>query len=150
MVKVRMTDVMTRTVAIVPPELPVKEVAARMRDQNVGCFPVCDAGSVVGMITDRDLALRVYAEGRNPETTPVQDVMSREVISCEPGDRMEDALELMARWKVRRLPVISNDGQLVGLVTLGKSAGSDWAGAGEVVGRILEPSPGVASSRKRR
>lgn len=148
--KPRMTDVMTRIVAIVPPDLTVRETAARMRDQNVGCFPVCEAGSVVGMITDRDLALRVFAEGRNPDSTMVQDVMSREIISCEPADRLEDVLELMARWKVRRIPVISNDGQLVGMVTLGKAAGSDWAGSGEVIGRILETAPSGAVSRKRR
>jgi len=144
-VRSRLSDVVTRMVVVVPPDLPVSEVAARMRDQNLGCFPVCDAGAVVGMITDRDLALRVFAENRDPSATPVGAVMSREIISCEPGDRLEEVLELMARWKVRRIPVISNDGQLVGMATLGKSAGAEWSGAGEVLGRILQPS-----SRKRR
>ncbi len=148
-VRPKVTDIMTRIVAVVPPDVAVREVAARMRDQNVGCLPVCDSGSVVGMITDRDLALRVYAVGRNPDSTMVQDVMSREIISCEPGDRLDDVLELMGRWKVRRIPVLSNDGQLVGLVTLGKTAGTDWACAGEVVGQILEASPVAGAARKR-
>lgn len=148
--KPRLADVMTRIVAVVPPDLMVREVAARMRDQHVGCFPVCDRGGVVGMITDRDLALRVYAEGRDPDATPVRDVMSREVIHCEAGDRLENALDIMARWKVRRLPVLSHDGQLVGLVTLGKAAGADWAGSGTLIRRILEAEPAGAVSRKRR
>ena len=94
----------------------VVEAARLMRDEHIGSLPVTEGERLVGIITDRDIATRVVAEGAVPETVSVGDVYSREVISVEPNNDLEEALELMARHQVRRLPVVEN-GQLVGAIS---------------------------------
>lgn len=143
--KRKVDDLMTRVVEVVPPEMSVRDVAARMKERNIGSYPVCDEGRLVGMVTDRDLALRVLAEGRPAESTPVGDVMSRDVASCGPDDRLDDVLTLMAGRQVRRIPVVEADGRLVGLVTLGKIAETDCEASGEVLKEVVQPSIGERS-----
>ena len=140
LMKRRIAEIMTRTLEVVPPELSVREVAARMRERNIGAFPVCEKGILRGMVTDRDLALRVLAEGRDPETTRVQDIMSTEIASCAPEDRIDDVLPVVADRQVRRIPVIAADGRLIGLVTIGKIAESDCEASGEALKEVLQPA----------
>ena len=93
----------------------VVKAARLMRDEHIGSLPVTEDERLVGMITDRDITTRVVAEGAVPETTSVGDVYSRDLISVEPNNDLEEALQLMAHHQVRRLPVVENS-RLVGVV----------------------------------
>jgi len=86
-----------------------------MRDEDVGSVPVVEGDRLVGMVTDRDIALRVVAEGRGLDTT-VADVASRAVVAIDPQQEVEEAMRLMAEHQLRRLPVCEEDGRLVGVV----------------------------------
>jgi CBS domain-containing protein len=91
-----------------------------MKVGDVGAVPVCeDRGSrkLVGIVTDRDLVVNVIAEARDPDTTRVQDVMTREPFSCQPNDDIEKAFESMSLFQVRRIPVVGNGGVLLGIIS---------------------------------
>jgi CBS domain-containing protein len=117
----------------------VVKAARLMRDEHIGSLPVTEDERLVGMITDRDITTRVVAEGAAPETTSVEDVYSRDLISVEPNEDLEEALQLMARHQVRRLPVVEN-GRLVGVVAQADIALKDNKRTGELVEAISEPS----------
>ena len=135
----KISDIMTRLVEVVPPEMSVRDVAELMKQRNLGVYPVCEDQSLLGMVTDRDLALRVLAEGKDPDATRVAEIMSTDVASCSPEDRVDEVLPLMASRRIRRIPVLSSDRRLVGLVTLGKIAETDCEASGEVLKDILQP-----------
>ena len=95
--------------------------AQLMRQWNIGALPIVDNGfrrKLVGVVTDRDLCLRVVAEGRDPGQVIVRECMSREAVCCRPEDEVVDALRLMREHHVRRLPVLDGDGVLAGMVSL--------------------------------
>jgi CBS domain-containing protein len=117
----------------------VVEAARLMREQHIGSLPVTEDERLVGMITDRDITTRVVAESAVPETTSVGEVYSRDLISVEPSSDLEEALRLMARHQVRRLPVVEND-RLVGMVAQADIALKENERTGELVGAISEPS----------
>jgi len=94
----------------------VMEAARLMRDEDMGIVPVVDGDKLVGTVTDRDIAIRVVAEGRSPETVTVGEIASRELVTIDPQQELDEALRLMARHHVRRLPVVEEDGKLVGIV----------------------------------
>jgi CBS domain-containing protein len=113
-----------------------------MREQHVGSLPVTDNEKLVGMITDRDITTRVVAEAADPKMISVGDVSSRDLITVEPDQDLEEALRLMARHQVRRLPVIEN-GSLVGIVAQADIAlRENEKKTGELVEAISEPSAG--------
>jgi CBS domain-containing protein len=115
-------QVMTRDPFTVAESAPVREAARIMRDANIGDVLVTRPdGSVCGIVTDRDLALSVIAEGQDPNSMLVQDVCSHTIESVAPGDPVDRAVGLMRDRAIRRLPVI-DDGDLVGIVTLGDLA----------------------------
>jgi CBS domain-containing protein len=111
----RVDEAMTRDPKSIAPLTPVSEAARLMRTQGVGSVPVVEAGRLVGMVTDRDIALRLVAEGKDAQATPVADVASADVITVRPGQELDSALRLMAQHQVRRLPVVENE-RLVGIV----------------------------------
>ncbi len=114
----RCEHVMKRNVECVSPQETAEAAAVRMRDENVGFLPVCEEDRVVlGTITDRDLAMRVLAEGR-PAATTVQEVMTSEVIACRPEDDLRRAEELMSRNHKSRIICVSENGVLVGVISL--------------------------------
>jgi CBS domain-containing protein len=118
----------------------VVEAARLMRDEHIGSLPVTEDERLVGMITDRDITTRVVAEGAVPETMSVGDVYSRDLISVEPNNDLEDALQLMGRHQVRRLPVVEN-GRLVGMVAQADIAlKENEKRTGQLVGAISERS----------
>jgi CBS domain-containing protein len=117
----------------------VVEAARIMREQHIGSLPVTEDERLVGMITDRDITTRVVAESAAPETTSVGDVYSRDLISVEPENDLDEALQLMARHQVRRLPVVEN-GRLVGMVAQADIALKESGRTGELVEAISEPS----------
>ena len=132
-------DAMTEDPRSIGASASVVEAARLMREQHIGSLPVTEDERLVGMITDRDITTRVVAESAVPETTSVEDVYSRELISVEPDKGLEEALQLMARHQLRRLPVVEN-GRLVGMVAQADIALKENERTGELVGAISEPS----------
>lgn len=114
----RCEEIMKRNVECVSPRDTAEDAACRMRDENVGFLPVCDqSGKVLGTLTDRDLAVRVVAEGKASGTL-VEDVMTREVVACQPEDDLRDAQATMAVHEKSRIMCIAQDGRLVGVISL--------------------------------
>lgn len=103
-------------------DTPVAEVARRMKDEDIGAVPVGRDDRLIGMVTDRDLALRVLGEGRDPTTTTAEQVMTAGVVWCLTTQTVEDAAHMMEQKKVRRLPVIDENKRLVGMLSLGDIA----------------------------
>jgi CBS domain-containing protein len=135
-------DAMTENPRSIGSSASVVEAARLMREGHIGSLPITDDDQLVGMITDRDITTRVVAEAADPQTTSVGDVYSRDLISVEPDKDLEEALQLMARHQVRRLPVVEN-GRLVGIVAQADIALSETGEkTGELVGAISEPSEG--------
>jgi len=115
----KIADVMSDSVETVKPDQSIREAAGFMLRADAGSIPVCDGERLVGMVTDRDIAVRAVAEGMGPDT-PVRETMSGEVLYCFDDDDVEDVAAKMSENQVRRMPVVSRDGQrLVGIVSLG-------------------------------
>lgn len=138
----RIADVMTHRPQVVRPDASLTEAAAMMRRLDVGALPVCDGSRLVGMITDRDIAIRAAADGRDPHTTLVRDVMSPEITWAVDTDPVEEAARIMREHQIRRLPVVDERHNLVGIVSLGDLAvdiESDQL-SGETLERVSEPA----------
>lgn len=101
---------------------PVAEIARRMAAGDIGALPVGRNDRLIGMVTDRDLALRVLGEGRDPATTTADDVMTPGIVWCLTNQTVEDALHMMEQRKIRRLPVIDDKKRLVGMLGIGDIA----------------------------
>ena len=137
----KVADIMTRDVESIGPLATVQEVAERMKALNIGSLPVCQDSRLVGTITDRDITIRVTAEGRDPQATPVGDVMSRPVVTVRSQQEVVEAEQLMHDHQVRRLPVVETDGRLVGYVTTATIAkrDADETAVGKVLKGISQP-----------
>jgi CBS domain-containing protein len=108
-------DVMTPSPQTVEPGSPAADAARLMQDVDAGMIPVVENGRLLGTVTDRDIALRVVADGKDPRATTAGEIASTDPVTVEPDQDLDEALKLMARHQVRRLPVIE-DGRLVGVV----------------------------------
>jgi CBS domain-containing protein len=138
-------DAMTENPLSIGASASVVEAAQLMRDEDIGSLPITDDEKLVGMITDRDITTSVVADAADPKATSVGDVLSQDLITVEPDKELEDALQLMARHQVRRLPVVEN-GSLVGIVAQADIAlKENEARTGELVEAISEPSEGERS-----
>ncbi|MBX6312212.1 MAG: CBS domain-containing protein [Isosphaeraceae bacterium] len=137
----KVRDIMTRQVEVIPPDAPVQEAAEKMRVLDVGPLPVCDGDRLVGMVTDRDITVRATAEGRDPYSTKVREVMSADVIYCFEDEDIERAAQLMKDKQIRRLAVLDRNQRLVGIVSLGDLAvqTGNQQKAGEVLEDISQP-----------
>ena len=140
---VRIADIMTRNIETVAPSSTVQEAAERMKADNIGSLPVCQDSRLVGTLTDRDITIRVTAEGRDARTTFVRDVMTQDVVTVRPQQDVVDAEQLMHDHQVRRLPVVEQDGRLVGYVTTATIAKRE--GDEKTVGKVLR---GISQSGK--
>lgn len=138
----QLKDLMTPNVEVVRPDTPLREAADRMRDLNVGVMPVCEGERLVGILTDRDIAVRAVAAGDDPNTTRVADVMSGDVAFCYEDQPVEEATELMERLQIRRLPILDRDDSLVGIISLGDLAvdGQDEKLKAQVVESVSYPA----------
>src|SRR5262245_9361322 len=137
----RVEQVMTSGCECIEPERSVSEAARRMRALDVGSLPVCDDDRLVGMITDRDIVLRIVADGKDATERPVRDAMSTGVSYCYTDDAVSDAAGVMQAMQIRRLPVLDRERRLVGIVSLGDLATEieDDELVGDTLGRISEP-----------
>ncbi|MGN6390090.1 MAG: CBS domain-containing protein, partial [Burkholderiaceae bacterium] len=153
----RISEIMTRDVRAVSPHEVVQRAAQLMNELNVGALPVCDGDRLVGMVTDRDIAVRVTAAGRAPDQAHVEEAMSADVRWCFEDQPLDEVMRQMAGTQIRRVPVVSHDDahRLVGIVSLGdlatRAAGDDQVE--QTVEKISSPSEpdrsrrGVATSR---
>ena len=137
----QVSDILTRGVETIHPDMPVREAAQRMRSMDVGALPVCDGRRLLGMVTDRDITIRVTAEGRDPANTPVQEAMTPDVAFVFEDQDVRDAARVMEEQQIRRLPVLDREKHLVGIVALGDiatAAGSDQL-SGDTLEQISQP-----------
>ena len=130
----KISEVMTTEVETISSEQTAREAAAFMLRADAGSIPVCDGDRVVGMITDRDIAVRGVAEGRGPDT-PVSELMSDGIICAHEDDDIHAVAKRMSDEQVRRLPVLDSDDRLVGIVSLGDLSRET---GGEVAHEALE------------
>lgn len=136
----KVSECMSREVRVAAPDNTIQSAAQIMADIDAGFLPVGNDDRLVGIITDRDIAIRGVAAGRPPETN-VRDVMSDEVLYCFVDEDTDAVLENMADVQVRRLPVVDRERRLVGIVSISDLAdGGDANLAGEALGEITRPS----------
>ncbi|HEY0839439.1 MAG TPA: CBS domain-containing protein [Vulgatibacter sp.] len=139
-------EIMTRNAQVIEPDATLQEAARQMKNLDVGGLPVCDGEKIRGFVTDRDIAIRAVAEGEDPTTCKVSDVMSKEIHWCYVDEDVDKAAQLMEQHKIRRLLVLDRDKMLCGIVSLGDLAveGEDDEFAGEVLEKVSEPAPAEA------
>ena len=132
-------DLMTDNPRAIDAKRPVADAAKLMRDEDVGIAPIVQGDKLVGTLTDRDIAIRVVAEGRDPESTTVREVASTDLVTVDADQSLDEALRLMAQHQVRRLPVVEEDGRLVGVLAQADVARhGDDTETGQVVERISQ------------
>jgi CBS domain-containing protein len=137
--KMRVAEVMTRDVRLIEPNQTIRDAARLMAEMDAGIMPVREGDRLVGMITDRDIAVRAVAQGRGPDT-PVREVMTDEVKYCFEDEDTAAVERNMAEIQVRRLPVLNRDKRLIGILSLGDLAMSDKAAkVGAAVAGISQP-----------
>lgn len=132
----RLGEIMTRDVEVIGSNALLKEAAAKMKDLDVGLIPVCEGDELKGTLTDRDITVRATAAGRSPSKTKVFDIMSKEIAYCFEDQEIEEAISLMEARQIRRLPILSREKRLVGIVSLGDLA--VHAGQRELLGETLK------------
>jgi CBS domain-containing protein len=135
----KVTDSMSSNPCSIDADKSVAYAAKMMKDEAVGLAPIVEGERLVGTVTDRDIAIRAVAAGKDPETTKVKEIATREVVTIDPGQELDEALRLMAEHQVRRLPVIEEDGRLVGVLAqadVAKDASPE--DTGRLVERISE------------
>lgn len=115
-------ELMTAPVSTARPETSLGEIARTMREQDIGFVPICEDEKLVGIVTDRDIVLRIVADGRDARTATAGEVMSADVFHCFEHDSIKEAARLMSERQVRRLVVLSSEEKIVGVVSLGDIA----------------------------
>ena len=133
--------IMTPYVESMSSESTVQDAAMKMKDLNVGAIPVCDEGVLLGMVTDRDLVVRVVAEGRDHREVSVSEVMSPDIVYCFEDDDTEKAARILADRQIRRLPILSREEELVGIVALADLAtrGTEVRSSCKVLEQVSKP-----------
>lgn len=136
----QVAEVMTEKLRTIEADKSVAYAAKMMRDEDVGLAPIVEGDRLVGTLTDRDIAVRVVAEGKDPEATMAREVASTDIVTVDPRQDLDEALRLMAQHQVRRIPVVEDGDRLVGIVAQADVARrqSDDRKTGEVVERISQ------------
>lgn len=146
----RISEAMTRDVRLARPDQTIQDAAKLMAEIDSGALPVADGDRLIGMVTDRDLAIRAVAQGKGPQTS-VREVMSPDVKYCFDDEDTQEVAHNMADIQMRRLPVVNRDKRLVGIISLGDLATSEGARpAGEALKGISEPGGPRSQSAVRR
>ena len=141
----KISEIMTRDPELIEPTATIREAAQRMKNEDIGALPIGENDRLIGMVTDRDIAIRGVAEGRDPSSTTVRDVMSEKIYYCFEDDDVEDAASCMADNQVRRLPILNRDKRLTGIVSL-----ADIAQTGEECEKTALEGVSEPSSEARR
>jgi CBS domain-containing protein len=138
----KVSEIMTLEVVTTAPEDTIQTAAQIMADGGVGVVPVCDGERLVGMVTDRDIAVRAVAEGKAPDECSVRDVMTEGLNYVFEDDEVRSVAQKMGEWQVHRLPVLDRDKQLVGIVSLGDLAleGRDRKATAKAATGIVQPT----------
>jgi CBS domain-containing protein len=146
----KVKEAMTRDVQLVKPDQPISAAAQLMAKLDIGALPVEEDDRLVGIITDRDIAVRAVAAGRGPDT-PVRDVMSREIKYCYEDQSIDEVTQNMGELRIRRLPVLTRDKRLIGILSLGDLAIDQGAReeAGEALGGISRPGGQHSQSQEK-
>jgi CBS domain-containing protein len=131
----KVKEAMHAGVQWVEPNTPLTTIAKLMRDHDVGALPVGENDRLIGMVTDRDIVCRAIADGRDLATTTARDVMSKGIFFCRTDEELDEAVHLMEKKKVRRLPVINQDKRMVGMLSLGDLS---HTGSRQLCGEVLE------------
>lgn len=135
----KVSDAMSHDVQMTSPKQSIQDAAKMMAKIDAGVLPVAENDRLVGVLTDRDIAIRAVAEGKSP-TTKVRDVMTDEVLYCFDDQDLEEVAQNMAEMKVRRMPVVNRDKQLVGIISLGDLArNEDAETTGAAISTISQP-----------
>jgi CBS domain-containing protein len=135
----RVSEAMSRDVRIATPGQSIRDVAKIMAEIDAGAMPVAENDRMIGMITDRDIAVRAVAQGKGPDT-PVRDVMSTEqVLYCYDDEELDHVAKNMSNVQVRRLPVVNREKRLVGIVSLGDLAQKERKSASKAVSGVSKP-----------
>ena len=132
----QVNEIMTRYAECIAPDACVQEAAERMKALDIGALPVCEDDRILGMVTDRDIAIRCVAEGKDACSVMVRDIMTPQVIYCFEDQDVTEAAKLMHDKQVRRLPVLNRRKRLTGIVSIGDLAVED--GNEQLVGEALE------------
>lgn len=142
-------DVMTPNVQVILPDWSARDAALKMKEMDVGALPVCDGERLIGLVTDRDIAVRMAALGHDPRLTSVYEVMSSPIVYCFEDQPVEDVARIMEVRQIRRLVVLDRNKRLTGIVSLGDIAfktGRDDL-AGEILERVSRPSRDTVGAR---
>jgi len=134
----QVSQVMTRGVSLAKPDETIQDAAMRMMETDTGSLPVGEGDRLIGMVTDRDIAIRAIAHGKGPDT-PVRDVMTAQIMYCFEDEDVRDIAQNMGDQQVRRLPVVNRDKRLVGIVSLADLALYQTAAATEAIEGVSQP-----------
>ncbi|MEZ2131657.1 MULTISPECIES: CBS domain-containing protein [unclassified Sinorhizobium] len=134
----RVSEIMSRDVHLAKPQETIQQVAQEMAEQNLGFMPVTDGDRLIGSVTDRDLVVRALAGGLGADTK-VREVMTSDVKYCFEDEEIDDVARNMGDIQVRRLPVVSRDKRLVGVISLADAARNDSASAGRGLKGVTRP-----------
>ena len=136
----KVSKIMSPDVELVNPDDSIQSAARKMADADIGFLPVGENDRLIGMVTDRDIALRAVAMGKSPRSTKVREIMTDKVLYCTEHDEVEDAADSMASMKIRRLPIVNDGKRLVGVLSLGDIAlRHDSATAGSALEQVCDP-----------
>ena len=140
--RMRCSEIMTRSVKTAVSTMPLRDVAAMMRDGDMGAVPVVDDGKLIGIVTDRDIVVRVVAEGKDANS-PISAAMTTELFTVTPEDFVFEAIRLMGDKQVRRIPVVGPGGELAGIISMADVA-LEMEDEREIAETLEEISSGAA------
>jgi CBS domain-containing protein len=144
----QLSQIITREVETIGPQTSIKEAAQRMRSLDVGSLPVCDGRRLLGMVTDRDITIRITSEGRDVNTTPVSEAMTPDLAFVFEDDDVRQAAKVMKERQIRRLPVLDRGKNLVGIISLGDLSGTgDDKLSGDTLEQVSEPASSAHGQR---
>ncbi|MGE3691345.1 MAG: CBS domain-containing protein [Novosphingobium sp.] len=123
----KVKEVMHHGASWIDPDAPISDVAERMRKEDIGAIPIGDKDRLIGMVTDRDIVVRGLSGMADPLQLTARDVMSEPIVYCSANEELDDAIRIMERKQIRRLPVIDEHRRLVGMLSLGDVAAQGTA-----------------------
>ncbi len=139
----KVKDAMHKKVVWVEPTTALADISKKMRELDIGAVPVGEKDRLIGMVTDRDIAIRAFSGPADAKTLTARDVMSKGIIYCRDSEEIEDAIRIMEQKKVRRLPVLDKNKRMVGMLSLGDvSHAAPQSISGEAIAAVSGHHPG--------